>query len=208
MVESNQNQLAHGERRDADRVQDAVGLQVQRLHELPAAGEVAAKSTPVGRVRRANKYDINGYADVKRDYPAVALYVEELEERIRQLLLDGASSSESPTHKVSLSASGMAFADDSLMYPGEQIGLTITLFPSLRRVACDARVVSAGDAPEIANGEKHTYRLNFVRMTDADKQALDLHVQMLRIRHICTDVRSERLFCATIYSSIGHNCSH
>jgi len=179
MSESNQDQLPHGERRDFDRVQDAVGLQIQRLHELPAAGEVSRKQTPAGKVRRANKYDISGYADVKRDYPAVAHYLEELEERIRQLLLDGAIPSESPTHKVSLSASGMAFADDALMYPGEQIGITITLFPSLRRVACDARVISAGDAPEIADGDKHTYRLSFVRITDADQQALELHVRGL-----------------------------
>lgn len=179
MVESNPDLHTHGERRDFERVQDAVGLQVQRLHEIPAAGEAANKSAPIGKVRRANKYDINGYADVKRDYPAVANYVVELEERIRQLLLDGAIPSETPTHKVSLSASGMAFADDSLMYPGEQVGLTITLFPSLRRVACDARVISAGDAPEIANGEMHTYRLSFVRITDADKQALDQHVRGL-----------------------------
>jgi len=179
MVESNPNQLAHGERRDFDRVQDAVGLRIQRLHELPAAGEVARKIEPAGNVRRANKYDIDGYAVVKREYPAVANYVEELEERIRQLLLDGAIPSESPTHKVSLSASGMAFADNTLLYPGEQIGLTITLFPSLQRVACDARIISAGDAPEIANGEQHTYRLSFVRITDADKQVLDQHVQGL-----------------------------
>lgn len=179
MAESNQNQLPHGERRDHERVQDAVGLQVRRLHELPAAGEVSVSAAPTGKVRRANKYDIPGYADVKRDQPAVAQYVEELEERIRQLLLDGASSAELPTHKVSLSASGMAFADDSLMYPGEQVGLTITLFPSLRRVACDARVVSAGNAPEIAEGDKHTYRLNFVRITDDDKQAIDQHVRAL-----------------------------
>ena len=180
MVESNQNQLTNDERRNFDRVQDAVGLQVARLHELPAAGEAGKKIDPVGgEVRRSNKYDIDGYADVKRDYPLVADYVEALEERIRQLLLDGAIHAESPTHKVSLSASGLAFADNTLMYPGEQIGLTITLFPSLRRVTCDAQVISAGDAPEIANGEQHTYRLSFVRITDSDKQVLDQHVQGL-----------------------------
>ncbi len=179
MADLNPNQLLHGERRDYDRVQEAVGLQVRRLHELPAAGEAAPKSEPKGTVRRANKYTIEGYAEVKRDFPAVTDYVEELEERIRQLLLDGAMPAESPTHKVSLSASGMAFADDSLMYPGEQVGLTITLFPSLKRVACDARVVSAGTAPEVADGEKHTYRVNFVRITDADRQVLEAHVNSL-----------------------------
>jgi len=179
MADSKQTKLAHGERRDFERVQDAVGLQVRRLHELPAAGESRRSDSAEPRVRRANKYDIEGYAKVKSDFPAVAKYVQELEERIRQLLLEGAVPSEVPTHKVSLSASGLAFADDLLMYPGEQIGLTITLFPSLKRVACDARVVSAGDAPEIANGEKHTYRLNFVRITDSDKKVLDEHVQSL-----------------------------
>lgn len=179
MAESNHNNLPHGERRDFERVQDAVGLQVRRLHELPAAGEAQITVGAARKVRRANKYDINGYADVKRNYPAVADYVEELEERIRQLLLDGAIPSETPSHKVSLSASGLAFADEALMYPGEQVGLTITLFPSLKQVACDARVVSAGDAPEISNGEKHTYRLNFVRITDADKEIIHQHVNAL-----------------------------
>jgi len=179
MAESNQNSLPYGERRGYDRVQDAVGLQIQRLHEMPAAGESRSDKTGNNRIRRANKYEIEGYAEVKRNFPAVAGYVKELEERIRQLLLDGSKSSESPTHKVSLSASGMAFADEVLMYPGEQVGLSITLFPSLKQVACDARVVSAGDAPEIANGDKHTYRLTFVRITDSDKDILDQHVKSL-----------------------------
>lgn len=179
MAESNQNSLPYGERRGYDRVQDAVGLQIQRLHELPAAGETKIEKSKPGRVRRANKYDIEGYAEVKRDYPAVADYVKELEERIRQLRMGGSTPSETPTHKVSLSASGLAFSDETLMYPGEQVGLTITLFPSTRRISCDARIVSAGDAPEIANGDKHTYRLTFVRLSDNDKQFLDTHVKSL-----------------------------
>jgi len=179
MAESNQNSLPYGGRRGHDRVQDAVGLKIQRLHEIPAAGEARTRQATTVKVRRANKYDISGYAEVKRDYPAVAEYVKELEERIRQLLLDGATPSATPSHKVSLSASGLAFSDDTLMYPGEQVGLTITLFPSMKQVACDARIVSAGDAPEIANGDKHTYRLTFVRITDDDKAILDAHVQNL-----------------------------
>ncbi len=174
------------ERRSYQRVQDAVGLRIQRLHELPAAGDANEKQT-ARRVRKPNKYDITGYAEVKREYPAVAEYVGELEERIRQLLLNGAQPADRPTHKVSLSASGMAFADDALMYPGELIGITITLFPSLKQVACDARVVSAGDAAEIAHGDKHTYRINFVRITDDDKAGLDQHVHAL-LKTIPVDV--------------------
>lgn len=168
------------ERRSHERVQDAIGLQIERLHEMPAAGEPASRPSTDTNIRRANKYDIPGYADVKRDYPAVASYVQELEERIRQLQLDGVKPAEAPTHKVSLSASGVAFADDQLLYPGELVGITLTLFPSLRRIGCDARVVSTGDAPEIANGEKHTYRMTFVRITDEDRAMINEHVKGLR----------------------------
>lgn len=168
-----------GERRDFDRVQDAVALQICRLHELPAAGEVRKQVNEDTSVRRVNKYDIEGYAEVKRDYPAVAGYVDELEERIREFLLDGAEPTAVPTHKVSLSASGMAFADDMLLYPGEVVGINVTLFPSERRISCDARVLSAGEAPEVADGEKHTYRLQFVRISDADKACINKHVRGL-----------------------------
>ena len=167
------------ERREFDRVQDAVALRICRLHELPAAGEARTQQNEDTSVRRINKYDIEGYAEVKRDYPEVASYVDELEERIREFLLDGAKATAAPTHKVSLSASGMAFADDMLLYPGEVIGINVTLFPSEKRISCDARVLSAGEAPEVADGEKHTYRLQFVRINDADKAYINKHVRYL-----------------------------
>lgn len=148
----------------------------------PAVGTPAATASVVAApasVRRPNKYEIDGYADVKRNFPAVTDYIAELEERIRQLLLDADQPSQTPTHKVSLSAGGMAFADDVLLQTGEVIGVTLTLFPSLQRIAGDARVVSANDAPEIAIGDKPTYRIVFVRMTDADRTLLDAHVAQL-----------------------------
>ncbi len=167
------------ERREFDRVQDAVALRISRLHELPAAGEPHIVQNTDLAVRRTNKYDIDGYAEVKRDYPEVANYVDELEERIRDFLLDVAEPTSAPTHKVSLSASGMAFADDMLLYPGEVIGINLTLFPSEKHLSCDARVLSAGDAPEVANGEKHTYRIQFVRIDEADKASINDHVRGL-----------------------------
>ena len=194
------------ERRGHTRVQDAVGFHLQRgtdndvaggqagttsAASVAAAGGSAADGpadTPAvtasvvaapASVRRPNKYDIDGYADVKRNFPAVTDYIAELEERIRQLLLDADQPSQTPTHKVSLSAGGMAFADDVLLQTGEVIGVTLTLFPSLQRIAGDARVVSANDAPEIALGDKPTYRIVFVRMTDADRTLLDAHVAQL-----------------------------
>jgi len=165
------------ERRRHQRVQDAVGLHVRRPGE---ADDSSGRPT----VRRANRYDIKGYADVRRDQPDVAAYIDELEERIRQLLLDGEPVGALPTHKVSLSAGGMAFADKRLFEPGETLGVTLTLFSQgdagPRRVAFDARVVSANDAPEVANGDRPNYRLVFEHMSDADRDALVAHVMTLR----------------------------
>lgn len=171
----------HGvERRRHLRVQDAVGLHFKRLTDMPAAGEPAAPAPQrPTRVRRANKYDIDGYGETRRHYPAIAAYIDELEERIRQLLLDGDPVPSAPTHKVSLSIGGMAFADARLLEIDELIGLTLTLFPSGRRVGCDAQVVSANDAPEIGQGDLPTYRIAFLRMSDADRDALAAHVKAL-----------------------------
>lgn len=168
------------ERRLHPRVQDAVGLHLRRLTEMPAAGERDAFA-PEGqrRVRRANKYAIDGYAETRRHHPAIAAYIDELEERIRQLLLDGDPVSRVPTHKVSLSLGGMAFADARLLALDELLGVTLTLFPSGRRIGCDAQVVSANDAPEIAQGDLPTYRIAFLRMSDADRDALGAHVATL-----------------------------
>lgn len=192
MADSTTIDMPQGERRSFARVQDAVALQVQRLTDEPAAGEGAppTKKNPAARpaVRKPNKYDIEGYGDVKRQFPMVANYIEELEERIRQLLLGGEPTSEKPTHKVSLSAGGLAFADDLLLQPGQLVSVTLCLFPDMHRIGCDARVVSANDAPEISDGDKPSYRLTFVRMTDADREKISNHVNnLLRGRPVADD---------------------
>lgn len=189
------------DRRRDRRVHDAVGLHLQRLcytsaessngqENERANGQADGRLRPFGNdasstassrvaTRRANKYSIEGYADVRRDHPEVSAYIDALEERIRQLLLDGDPVEVAPTHKVSLSVSGIAFADQRLFEPGEIIGVTLMLYPSESRLASDARVVSANDAPEVANGDRPNYRLEFVRMSDADRLVLTRHVDAL-----------------------------
>ncbi|ASJ75150.1 PilZ domain-containing protein [Granulosicoccus antarcticus] len=166
------------ERRQYLRVQDAVGLQVQRLADMPAAGQPVPSSARVP-VRKRDKYDIKGYAVVRSDYPDVASYIDNLEERIRELLLGGEPASAKPTHKVSLSAGGLRFSDRTLLQPGEMVGITLTLFPSGRRIGTDAVIMSGNDAPEVARGDEPTYRAQFVRMSDADRDAVDEHVRRL-----------------------------
>ena len=176
------------DRRSHPRVRDAIGLVVRPLMSLPAAGENGDKTgagvsvSPQGsrsKVRKNNKYDISGYAEVKSQYPEVAQYISDLEERIRTLLLQGDSPSENPTHITSLSAGGIAFAEDILLQVDEQVSLQITLFPSLQRISCDATIVSVGDAPEIGFGDRHTYRASFTRIADEDKAIIEAHVSKL-----------------------------
>jgi len=130
------------ERRRADRVQEAIGIQISRLQDQPAAGDATAPA--------ASPTD------------PVAL--------------------DAPTHKSSLSSVGLAFAHEILMHPGELIALNITLFPSGREkrdIKVDARVVSANDAPEIADGDKPTYRIAFESIAEEDREFIETHVQAL-----------------------------
>jgi hypothetical protein len=167
-----------GDRREFTRVQDAVGFTIQQLADMPAAGVVASAQS-AQKVRKSDKYDIEGYADVRRNFSAVAIYIDALEERIRQLLLDGDPTLDKPTHKVSLSAGGVHFADTILLRPGEMIGLTITLFPSGRRISTDALILDGNEAPEVAKRDEPSYRALFVRMSDADREAIKAHVQRI-----------------------------
>jgi len=82
-----------------------------------------------------------------------------------------------PDRKVSLSASGISFADSGLHQPGTQIILALVLFPSKQSIVCQAMIVSAGDAQEVATGELPTYRASFVDLTQSQTQLLADHVQ-------------------------------
>ena len=84
-----------------------------------------------------------------------------------------------PTHKISLSAVGIAFAHDDLMRPGELISVQITLFPSCHIIQVDGRVVSANDAAEIADGDKPTYRVAFESISDSDRELIEVQVKTL-----------------------------
>ena len=167
------------ERRNFVRAQDAVGLHIQPLTETQTADPLAAPSVQK-KVRRQDKYEIDGYADVRRDHPAVASYIDELEERIRQLLLNGEESPVIPTHKVSISASGIHFADRVLLQPGDMVGLTITLFPSGKRIGADAQILSGNNADGIAKHGEPSYRAAFIRISPENRQVIDVHVRQLR----------------------------
>jgi len=168
------------ERREYARVMDAVGLII--LHEVVDGIPQATRGTNLDGIK--NRYDISGYAEVKRDYPAITEYIDALEERIRQLRLDGRELQEAPTHKVILSAGGVAFADDQLLQPGDIVSLRLTLFPKLQRIDCEAAVVSIGDITELLSDRQHSYRVSFTVISKADAAIIDEHVHSL-----CKSVR-------------------
>lgn len=176
------------ERRRYVRAYDAVGLHLQRLLEMPAAGQSRAPVQSV-KVRKHDKYQIDGYSTVRTHYPAVAEYIGQLEERIRQLLLDADEAPASPTHKVNMSAGGICFTDHQLFYPEEMLSVSMTLFPTGKRIVADAIVISANDIEyKESAGDRPTYRLEFVRIADADRRALETHVdQLLTKRELLED---------------------
>jgi len=184
-------EFEHGkspERRSAFRVLDAVGLEFVKL-TADGVPDAEADSAPVAdpgsmRVRVENKYDIEGFADVRRDYPAVAEYITSLEERIRTLLLDGEKTALRPTHRVSLSSSGMAFgmafADQHVLQTGDVLQLQITLFPQVHTLVCEGTVVDVGVDTVVASGELHTYRIAFSKLSSEDREVIENHVETLR----------------------------
>lgn len=84
-----------------------------------------------------------------------------------------------PSHKISLSSVGVAFAHDLLMRPGELISMYITLFPSKHTIRADGRIVSANTAPEISDGDKPTYRVTFEAIEEIDREVIEAHVAAL-----------------------------
>lgn len=166
------------DRRRFVRVQDALGLHVERLIELPAAGQPLSEIER-SQVRKRDKYSIPGYAEVRRDFPQVAQYISDLEERIRELLLDGEPVPEKPTHKVSLSAGGVRFSAKQLYVPGEVVSMTLTLFPSGRRIGTDAIIISANEADEVTHEDNPTYHSEFIRISDGDRTVIEEQVKRL-----------------------------
>ena len=167
------------ERRSYIRAQDAVGLHVQKITDLPAAGQSSRSVEPSKKVRKRDKYEIEGYAEVRGNYPAVVQYITDLEERIRELLLDADTPVSKPTHKVSLSAGGVRFTDKTRHVPGETISLMITLFPSGVRLGSDAVIVSVGPGEDTGSADASSYRAVFIRISDSDREIIENHVQQL-----------------------------
>lgn len=172
------------ERRGRDRINDAVGLVVIEVDADGRGGSPANLQSSVNSlfsnvtpVKQLDKYDLAGFAEVKANYPEVADYISSLEEALRTARLNGDLPDICPTHKVSLSSSGLAFADNRLFDSSKTLRLSLLLSPEKVEIHCLARIVSINDAPEVGEGDKHTYRVEFTEIADRDRALIDKHVQ-------------------------------
>ncbi len=108
-----------------------------------------------------------------------AIYLQVIPQGGEELALSQLANVNAPDRKVSLSASGILFADRGLHQPGTQLTLGIVLFPSKQSIVCQAKIISAGDAKTVANGELPTYRASFVDLSQSQTQVLVDHVDAL-----------------------------
>ena len=87
---------------------------------------------------------------------------------------------EGPTHKVSLSGSGIAFAHNKFLQPGDRVRLTLTLYPSAQTMELDAMIVSVGDASGPVSGGEYAARAVFSEISDTKRQKILSHIDYVR----------------------------
>ncbi|MCB1756372.1 MAG: hypothetical protein KDJ38_12665 [Gammaproteobacteria bacterium] len=176
------------DRRGFDRVLDAVGLTIRKLEP----GEVAdffstgeydlyvESDTPV-----TNEDDSLGHfaglEELRKSHPQAALHIEALEKRlgIQSHKTNETPAAAYPTHKVSLSGSGIAFGHDKLLQPGDRIELGMTFFPSRNYVRALAVVISVGDSKGPALGGKYAARAVFSNMRSEVRDAILKHIRFV-----------------------------
>jgi len=168
---------AHNERRSFVRVLDAIGLQIRKLEP----GESPKLPIHSDGARSEVETQFSGLDDLRENSPAAAEYILALEKQLglssSETSLDGAIDPklEYPTHKVSLSGSGIAFSHDQLLRPGDRVVLAITFFPSKKSISTVATLVSVGDTASVSGG-KHAARAVFSN--------IDVHTRSIILEHI------------------------
>ena len=165
----------YAERRGSPRVIDAVGLTVRMLGESRDAAAVPAVGAPAR---------FAGFEQLRTTHPDAVEYILSLESQLGLISRrdDDAKQPESPTHKVSLSLSGIAFSHERMLQPGDRIEIEIVLFPVRSLVQAEATVVSVGGAVEagrhVGSG-KYAARAIFSKLKDDDRVTLDQHIQSI-----------------------------
>ncbi len=174
------------ERRADIRVQDAVALTLQKLEsgETPSYKLKHSKNQKLDFERQINagKSGFEGLADLRVENPDAAAYIELLENKLGLNNEERSSSNEiltQPTHKVSLSGSGIAFSHDQLLQPGDRVELNLILFPSNEKVGCVVTLVSVGGDSGLTCGGPHTARAVFSDIDAVTRTIVLKHIDYL-----------------------------
>ncbi|GAB6067109.1 hypothetical protein JCM13664_04270 [Methylothermus subterraneus] len=122
---------------------------------------------------------------IQRDYPEVAKYLEVLERKLnvlaQALMISTNPLTDQPTHKVNLSASGIAFDAEQFLAAGQVLELKMIVPPALVGILTFGRVVYCCEQ------ESGRYRIgvDFLALRDQDREFLIRHVvkrQLARLR--------------------------
>ncbi len=113
---------------------------------------------------------------IQRDYPDVAKYFEALERKIEVLahafMVSNNRLTDQPTHKVNLSASGIAFDTEQFLVEGQILELKMVVPPALVGIMTFGKVIycrGRGDGLYRAG-------VDFLSLRDQDREFLIRHV--------------------------------
>ncbi len=114
---------------------------------------------------------------IERDHPDVAEYLKTLERKIdvlaQALMISNNRLVDQPTHKVNLSAAGIAFDADRPIAEGGLLELKMVLPPSLVGIVTFGRVVHCSPSED---GKSWRVGVDFLSMREQDREVLIRHV--------------------------------
>ncbi len=120
---------------------------------------------------------------IQAKYPEVGDFLQMLENRF-SLLADAVCQDESlpkaPTHKVSLSGSGLLFGHDKPLQENEWVKFVLTLFPDRVRIHGLGKIVATGRDVEDEPSGDYPSAMEFVELLEIDREIIVKHVQHLQ----------------------------
>ena len=178
------------ERRRFFRVNDVVNLRFQKIadEELETRKRNFWKKDSEWDARHQFNRKIQEHmADFKiiqRDMPAVARYINMLQEQIYLLNNKLANTEDWPDghrKEVSISAQGIAFDTDQAFEPDESLDLEIQILPNGQTIAIIARVISCIASSSVTEDQFYV-SLDFENIHDTDQDILVKHNHSLQLK--------------------------
>ena len=179
-----------GERRRHARVYDAVSLMVHAIPDRERDSAERRFEQNRERTRLVQQLDTQAreslvrIARLESESPTTAALATLLQQQIngvRQLVLrHPANWSETPTHKISLSESGISFGSDQPLVPGALLELHLALFPGGNTLYMLAESVNCMRSGTSELNGLFSIGLRLHRVDDGDRQTLAEHINALR----------------------------